>query len=362
MQTDYLIVGQGLSGTWLSYWLVQGGAHVLVIDDNASSTASKTSSGLINPVTGRRMVETWMADTLLPFAHQAYQSMAAFLSHHAESHTNDVPLAFITGTTITDFFTAPDRRLAFEKRAAENDQYLHWPMSQQHWEDHFHYNFGYGQVCPVYTVPVQQVLAQWRHYLGLRQWLITDTFAPLHLKVNARGIKYQDIAAKAIIFCDGPHAQQSPYFALLPFALNKGEALMVQIPGLPEGPIFKKGLTIMPMGQQQFWVGSNYAWHYDDAHPTAAFKTSTEQWLQQTIRHPFTTLQHWAALRPANVERRPFVGMHPLHPNLGILNGMGTKGVSLAPYFARQLAQHLIHGTPIMPEASIDRFQRLLQR
>jgi glycine/D-amino acid oxidase-like deaminating enzyme len=54
--------------------------------------------------------------------------------------------------------------------------------------------------------------------------------------------------------------------------------------------------------------------------------------------------------------------MHPLHPNLGILNGMGTKGVSLAPYFARQLAQHLLHGTPIMPEASIDRFQRLLQR
>jgi glycine/D-amino acid oxidase-like deaminating enzyme len=56
------------------------------------------------------------------------------------------------------------------------------------------------------------------------------------------------------------------------------------------------------------------------------------------------------------LERRPFVGLHPQNPRLGILNGMGTKGCSLAPYFARQLVRHLLYKEPIHPEASVSRF------
>ncbi|HBB58234.1 MAG TPA: FAD-dependent oxidoreductase, partial [Chitinophagaceae bacterium] len=41
------------------------------------------------------------------------------------------------------------------------------------------------------------------------------------------------------------------------------------------------------------------------------------------------------------------------HPNIGLLGGMGTKGCSLAPYFAQQLVQHLLHQQPIHPEASL---------
>jgi glycine/D-amino acid oxidase-like deaminating enzyme len=47
-------------------------------------------------------------------------------------------------------------------------------------------------------------------------------------------------------------------------------------------------------------------------------------------------------------------------PQLGILNGTGTKGVTLAPYFARQLADHIVHGAPILPQADVARFRRLL--
>jgi glycine/D-amino acid oxidase-like deaminating enzyme len=65
-------------------------------------------------------------------------------------------------------------------------------------------------------------------------------------------------------------------------------------------------------------------------------------------------------VRPATLERRPFVGFHPLHPNIGILNGMGTKGASLAPFFAHQLVQHLVDGFPLMNEININRFNRIL--
>ena len=69
-----------------------------------------------------------------------------------------------------------------------------------------------------------------------------------------------------------------------------------------------------------------------------------------------------AGIRPATLERRPFVGFHPLHKNIGILNGMGTKGCSLAPYFAFQMKENLINNKPIMPEADVQRFKKVLTR
>jgi glycine/D-amino acid oxidase-like deaminating enzyme len=77
---------------------------------------------------------------------------------------------------------------------------------------------------------------------------------------------------------------------------------------------------------------------------------------------PFKIVDHKAAIRPATVERRPFVGFHPHFPVIGILNGMGTKGTSLAPFFANQLTQHLVHGLPIADEANVHRFSRILSR
>jgi glycine/D-amino acid oxidase-like deaminating enzyme len=82
--------------------------------------------------------------------------------------------------------------------------------------------------------------------------------------------------------------------------------------------------------------------------------------LKQWLKAPFKILFHKAAIRPATIERRPFVGFHPQFQNLGILNGMGTKGTSLAPFFANQLAQHLVHGFPLMNEVNISRFNRIL--
>jgi glycine/D-amino acid oxidase-like deaminating enzyme len=87
-----------------------------------------------------------------------------------------------------------------------------------------------------------------------------------------------------------------------------------------------------------------------------------EQTLQKWLRVNFQILDHRAAIRPANLERRPFVGLHPHYPSLGILNGMGTKGCSLAPWFARELANHLLLGTPIHPQADMARFTKILGR
>ena len=73
---------------------------------------------------------------------------------------------------------------------------------------------------------------------------------------------------------------------------------------------------------------------------------------------PYLTLEHFASIRPATLERRPFVGFHPVHSRIGILNGMGTKGCSLAPYFARQLVEKIKGIGGIHPLADIGRFEK----
>lgn len=111
-----------------------------------------------------------------------------------------------------------------------------------------------------------------------------------------------------------------------------------------------------------WWLGSSYAWKFDNPDPSQEFRERTELLLKDWLKLPFTIIEQLAGIRPATLERRPFAGLHPLYPEIGILNGMGTKGCSLAPFFAKELVQFLCHQKPIHPEAAISRYQKILSR
>ena len=118
----------------------------------------------------------------------------------------------------------------------------------------------------------------------------------------------------------------------------------------------------MPWKDDLFWVGSSYEWKFEHPNPTEIFKQKTETLLKQWLKISFKTIEHLAGVRPANIERRPFVGFHPTHSQIGILNGMGTKGCSLAPYFANEFANHLANNSPINSSVDIKRFAKILAR
>lgn len=346
-----LIVGQGLSGTWLSYWLQQAGISFLVVDDGAPTAASRICSGVINPVTGRRMSTTWLASELLPFATRAYTAIGAFLQ---------VGKPLISGSEILDFFSAPDRRLAFAEKAAAGNEYLHWPVDQNQWVKHFNYALGFGTISPAYLVNVQALLLAWRDWLSHKGLLIAAGFHEDDLVMQEHGVEWHDVKARFAVLATGKTEALGKRFGLLPFACNKGEALIIEAMGLPQTHIFKMGQTLVPWGGQKFWAGSSYENDFEHAGPTDAFRHRTEAWLRSVVRTEFSVVDHLAAIRPATVERRPFAGFHPLHPSLAIINGMGTKGVSLAPWVAQHLAKHIVAKHPLPPEIDVQRFRRIL--
>lgn len=353
MQLDFLIVGQGIAGTWLSYFLDKARASYLVIDLPDAKAPSRIAAGIINPVTGRRYLTTWMADTLLPFVAEAYTNLGQELSINA-----------ISRREIIDFFPTPQMRLAFLEQAEEQQAYMQTSSSeQQTYHELFHYDLGYGIIRPAYTAHLDNLLPAWRDKLRKERRLIEEKLDHSLLQISDNAVRYGDWQAKKMIFCDGLSQPLHPAFENLPFAPNKGEALLLDIPDLPQDNIYKRGMMLVPLAQPgKWWLGSGYQWNFPDLEPTSTFREKAEELLRHWLKLPYSVTGHLAGNRPATIERRPFVGLHPHYPAIGILNGLGTKGCSLAPYLAQQFCDHLLFNTPLQPEVDIHRFARVLSR
>ncbi len=348
---DYIIVGQGISGTFLSWNLIKAGKTVLVIDESSPFTASKVASGVINPVTGRRIVRTWEIETLMPYAVHAYSKMGC-----------DLGLNLIRQCNILDFQSTPHNKLAFNERLLVETTYLKLPENANQWNDYFNPSFGIGEINPCWLIDIQAMLEGWRKKLIEQNALINIHFNLSDASILEDQIIYHDYTANKIIFCDGTTGFNNPYFHLLPFAPNKGEALIASIPDLPSTHIYKQGISIVPWRDGLHWIGSSYEWNFTDQNPTDTFKNKITHQLKQWLKLPYTIVDHLASVRPANMERRPFIGFHPIHCNVGIMNGLGSKGCTLTPFFANEFTQNIVKDSALNPLVDLNRFRKILSR
>lgn len=351
MVVDYIIVGQGICGTMLSHSLLKSGKTVVVVDEQLPNTASKIASGVINPVTGRRIVRTWEIEKIMPFAVNTYRALEQELN-----------ISLIRQTNILDFHPTPQMMLAFKERLPEEKEYLRVPDHTEQLKSFFNFDFGVGEINPCWLIDLNLLLSAWRKILCSTNCLLEQRFDWKDCVVQKNTVQYAGITATAIICCEGATGFQNPYFQLLPYAPNKGQAIIAAINGLPATHIYKQGINLVPWQEGLWWIGSTYEWNFTDLNPSAAFRNKTEEQLNHWLKLPYKIMDHLAAERPANMERRPFVGLHPIHPSIGLFNGMGTKGCSLAPYFADAFTRYLVSGEALTPAVDIRRFTRILSR
>ena len=345
-KVKYLIIGQGLTGTWLSYFLHKQGISFKIINDPQTVSATSVASGVINPVTGRRIVQTWMIDILLPFAIDAYKEFQ-----------ENISVAIIKKAPILSIHPSLQMKESFDYRLTHDNVYLK-ENDTSSLEQYFNAPFGSGEIDQCFWIDLIQFLKTGRQKIG--DHFIEDYFDISDLILTEQDVRWKNIIAEKIIFCDGLNTMNNPYFKALPFVPNKGEALIVKIKGLATANIYKTNITIVPWKDDLFWVGSSYEWSYSDTLPSKSFKEKMVAALDAVLKIPYEIVDHFVGIRPANTERRPFVGLHPQYTQLGICNGMGTKGCSLAPYFAKQLIDHIEHGKHIEAEADIKRFTSIL--
>jgi len=83
--------------------------------------------------------------------------------------------------------------------------------------------------------------------------------------------------------------------------------------------------------------------------------------LNSLITCPYTVISHQAGIRPSAADRRPIIGPHPEFSHLFVFNGLGTKGVMLAPYFANNFVHFYLQNQEIVPDVHVKRFYPLYE-
>lgn len=345
---DFIIVGQGIAGSMLSWFLLQSNQRVLVIDEFNPASASKVASGVTNPITGRRFVKSWLSDELLPFARQTYRDLELVLGE-----------SFFTHSTIVKLFDSVKSQNDWSTRCAspgylpylKNEQIVYLDAEKVKNE------FGGFEIEGGSRLDTEKFLPAYRSYLQDKNLLLETKFDFDKLIIADSGVNYEGNKAQKIIFCEGANALFNPYFKFLPFQLAKGECLIIEIENFYSDRIINGEVFVMPMPlKNHYYIGATHEWHFDDDQPSAKGRHELLGNLSTVLKAQFTVVEQKAAIRPTVKDRRPFIGFHPEFSSVGIFNGMGTKGISLAPYFAHQFAENLLLHKPLDKEVDIKRF------
>ena len=172
-------------------------------------------------------------------------------------------------------------------------------------------------------------------------------------------MRWKEIRAGHIIFCEGYRAAANPWFSWLPFPPAKGEILQI----VPFGPIdpaehiINAGHWLVPGHDGNWKFGSTTEWEFEDNDPTGEGGTCLEQAFHELFpgQH-LEIVRHIAGVRPATRDREPFLGTHPEQPRLHIFNGFGSKGSLLIPRHLQAFVDYLTNGSPIPAHADISRY------
>jgi glycine/D-amino acid oxidase-like deaminating enzyme len=347
VNNKYLIVGHGIAGALLGYFLEKEGASVCYIDHPRQTAATQVAAGIINPITGRRYVKSWRIADLLPFAEETYQTLEAQLG-------------------IRFYHQLPLIRTLFN-RGEENDWFTR--KLDPEYSSYYHEKTELGNI-PAITIPAfsyMQVGQSAQVNIGLLENSLRQTrlksgcfyereFVYEDLEITEQGIAYQDLKADRVIFCEGWRSRFNPYFNDLPFGGNKGEVLLIRLPKARLTRLFKHRVFMVPFKEDLYWVGSTSENNFTSEEPSEEGRRFLEGRLAELLTTPYEIVTHQAAIRPTVRDRRPFLGSHSEHPNLYLFNGLGTKGASLAPFWAKHYCDHLQRGTMLDAQVNINRF------
>ena len=351
-------MGQGLAGSLLAYCLLQKGCKIIVIDEADGviqpnyRSSSSVAAGVINPITGKRYVKSWRIDELLSAAREMYQAIEKLLHITIWQER----LLIRTLQNVED-----ENQWLLRSSYADYAAYCTNKCTHSTLEGlkptikEFH---AFAEIKQAAQVHIPALVKQFRQYLTAQDYYFQDNFKYDDCILKGNTVFYKEFKAEKVIFCEGAKGVDNPYFKWLPYNLDKGELLIVKIPNFNLNNIFKHHISIVPLGDDLYWVGATNDWHFADDQPTEANKELIINELQKILKLPFEIIDHQSAIRPTVKDRRPFIGFHPDFEAAAIFNGFGTKGASLIPYWAKQFSDVLLRGGEMDKEVNIERYAK----
>lgn len=344
MQVDVLVVGQGLAGSLLAWTLLEHGFSLIIVD-TGQQNASQVAAGLINPVTGQRLVKSKEIDYLLPAAMTCFQRLSKVFK---QTLFISMPMLRILKN---------DRERLIANQRLTQSEYRDFLRVYTESPARFDAGFGVLEQQQTGYLNTRLVLR------NLRDFFIAEgIYRRVRLDYNdvvlQPKLKWLDIEPIHIVFCEGHQAANNPWFCKLPFQPAKGEILSCQSNARLPPQILNFGHWLVPTGTQTFRLGATFEPNCTDTQPCEKSQLALIEAAFNLMPDlaPISVQEHQAGVRPTTLDKQPFIGSHPRHSKLHIFNGFGAKGSLQIPWFATQFAQVLRQQTQISNNAHVNRY------
>lgn len=327
MRADLLIVGQGLAGTWLAWACERAGLSFAIAEAGSADTATRAAAGLLNPITGRRLVKSRRVDVLLPAARAAYRELEAAFG-----------VRLWRELRVRRYFADEREGRVFGEKQARGELAPYVAAGDA--DEAGFWIEGAARVDLAALLDAAQ--ARWRQQGRLRT-----------VAANLVGeTKRHDL----VIDCTGVAGARSGAFDFVPWEFSKGELLTVAVEGLAPDVVLHRGHWALPIAPGTAWIGATHEPGVTNTSPSAAAHAALEGSARTLLARPFTVTGQRAGVRVNLPDKQPVAGRHPSAARLGLLNGLGAKGALLAPALAQQWVDHLTRGAPFDAEWDVARF------
>ncbi|WP_203296151.1 NAD(P)/FAD-dependent oxidoreductase [Luteirhabdus pelagi] len=343
-EVDYIVVGLGIAGIAFCERLEQHGKSFIVYETGQNHSTT-VSGGVFNPVVLKRFTPAWNGQQFLSESTPFYTSLAKKLKFPLfEDKT--VLRVFQNREEQNDWFTASDKNtlapfldtdLVDLKNASLKAEYKFGAVSQS------------GRIRP------NKLFQHFREYLQQKEQYAEEVFQHTSLLVKDGQLYYKNITAKKILFAEGFGALQNPFFPKKAMVPNKGEYLLIKAPDLHLQHIVKGTLFIIPVEEDVYKVGATYNRNDTSTTPTIEARDEIERKLQKMISCEYEVIDQIAGVRPTVPDRKPLLGQPSSEP-IYFLNGLGTRGIMMAPLLSKWLYDFIENEEPLPSEVNIKRY------
>lgn len=345
MKSDrhFLIVGGGLSGLCVAYQLWKKGQKTTIIDAGKNHS-SVIAAGMINPLVFRRITKSWRVDDFMDYLVPFYRELEQIID-----------ASFFHSIVIRRMFSNEHERDLWHKKQ-EREDFSPYMTYQTEEDKNFKgaiNKFGSGRVRQAHYVEARKFIECFQKWISTKVNVVQETFDYSQLQETT----YRDTPYSDIVFCEGFQGKKNPFFKDLPLNQTKGETLTIKSKSLPENESVNRKCFVLPLGNQQFKIGSTYVWHTNTLNTTEEGKQTLLENLSYLTNEKPTILKQEAGVRPTTIDRRPLVGTHPEHQSYHIFNGLGTKGYMLAPKLSMEFVAFLCGEKKLNNEIDIARFR-----
>lgn len=321
---DFVIVGDGIAGTCIAWQMWKHGYNFLLVGDH-HPRSSNMAAGIINPITGRNFVLSWRYHEIFEYLVSFYSNlpindhflhMQIFRAINSPKAMNQLSIqqAEQLSSAYVDqiSYEVPTRNLSFENVLA-------WLKIK---------NGG--------RLDIEKFLTDSHVFFDRNSAYQKSEITKGDISLEESLLSVRGFNAKGYVFAEGAPVPRKGLIEM-DVRPQKGERLLFRSEDLQINFIVKNKYFIVPLGESIYWLGSNYQPGSLEERPTRSFYQEATKFLEQSLIVPFEILEHGLGFRPATPSRKPIIGKHDTYTNAYFMNGLGSKGSSLAPLFSEML-------------------------